>query len=101
MQCRGPSANPLMKFRLVRYAYIKIGNKPELQTAFERLQEYLRKTSSLEFAFQVVDCMENPEMAVEAGVLATPTVLKKSPLPSVKVIGNIEDSPKTAHLLGF
>ncbi|WP_061290995.1 circadian clock KaiB family protein [Herbidospora cretacea] len=50
---------------------------------------------------EVVDATEQPDLAEEERVLATPIVIRTSPLPGYRVIGDLSDRAKAAFLLGI
>ena len=41
---------------------------------------------------EIVDLLESPERALADGIIVTPTLLKLSPLPVQRLIGNLSDS---------
>ncbi len=53
-------------------------------------EEYMPGSYTLE----VIDIRANPELAKEAEVIASPTLVKKLPLPLRKFIGNISEKEK-------
>jgi circadian clock protein KaiB len=44
------------------------------------------------YALEVVDLMEQPLRALADAIIVTPTLLRVSPLPARRVIGNLSDS---------
>ncbi len=61
------------------------------------LDEELKELYSLE----VIDIIENPQLAEESMILATPTVEKASPLPTRKIIGDLSDKERILFGLGI
>lgn len=51
------------------------------------------------YEIEIIDVLENPQLAEEAKVLATPTLIRKLPLPMRKIIGDLGDREKV--LLGL
>ncbi|MFD0415924.1 circadian clock KaiB family protein [Streptomyces sp. NPDC127108] len=49
----------------------------------------------------VIDVMQQPELAEENRILATPTVIRLSPLPQRRVIGDLSDQSRAALALGL
>lgn len=49
----------------------------------------------------IIDVLENPELAEEDRVLATPTLIKTSPPPARRVIGDLSDIQKVIWGLGL
>ncbi len=41
------------------------------------------------FQLEIVDVFKNPQRARKAQIMATPTLIKKSPLPNRTIVGNI------------
>ena len=68
-----------------------------LQTVKALEAEYFPEGSIVE----VVDLIEQPEMGVRDNVLAIPTVVKVSPAPVRRIVGNLSNIPKTLKVLGF
>ncbi len=61
---------------------------------------YLRQiVKGLEADLEIIDVMENPQMAEDDAILATPTLIKVSPLPIRRIIGDLSDGKKV--LLGL
>lgn len=50
---------------------------------------------------QVVDVLHQPELALQEGILVTPTLLRLSPGPKARVIGNLSDMEVVVHALGL
>lgn len=50
---------------------------------------------------EVVDILENPELAEQERLLATPTLIKTAPGASVRVIGDLSDTKAVAEALGL
>ena len=46
------------------------------------------------YTLEVVDVLEHPQLAEDEKILATPTVIKKSPSPARRVIGDLSDLEK-------
>ena len=53
------------------------------------------------FHIQIIDVLENPEVAEEMRVLATPTLIKELPPPIRRIIGDLSDSEKVLAGLGI
>jgi len=48
---------------------------------------------------EIVDLLLHPEQAMADGVIVTPTLVRLSPLPARKVIGNLSDSKQVLLVL--
>jgi circadian clock protein KaiB len=49
----------------------------------------------------IVDVLERPQLAEDDRILATPTVIRQSPLPVRRVIGDLSDSEKLVQWLNL
>jgi circadian clock protein KaiB len=49
----------------------------------------------------VVDVMETPLRALTDGVMLTPTLVRLAPLPVVKMVGDLSDTPRVRAALGM
>jgi circadian clock protein KaiB len=49
----------------------------------------------------VVDVVERPELAEQERIIATPTVVRRAPPPTRRVIGDLSDLRLTALSLGL
>ena len=53
------------------------------------------------YRLKVIDVTEQPGVAEEERILATPTVVRVAPLPKQRVIGDLSDHRRTALALGL
>jgi circadian clock protein KaiB len=51
------------------------------------------------YALEVIDVLEQPRLAEEAWILATPTVVRETPAPARRIIGDLSDTAQV--LLGL
>ena len=70
------------------------GQTARAQTAIENLERLCREELSGEYELQVIDVLENPQLAEDDRVLATPTLIKQLPPPLRRVIGDLSDKEK-------
>jgi len=76
-----------------------IGQTPRSIKAIEDLRAILDDECHNEYSLAVIDVLENPELAEDDKILATPTVIKKLPKPIRKIVGDLRDKEKV--LLGL
>lgn len=76
-----------------------IGKTPNSIKATEHLRALLEDQFKGGYSLEVIDLLENPGLAEEDKILATPTVVKRLPEPVKKVIGDLSDKEKI--LLGL
>ena len=58
--------------------------------------EYFPPGSTVE----VIDLIEKPDAGLQDNVLAIPTLVKMSPAPIRRIVGNLSDLPKALKILG-
>ena len=51
------------------------------------------------YELEVVDVLDRPDLAEEEGIIATPTVIRRAPLPERRVIGDLSDPALAATAL--
>ncbi len=52
------------------------------------------------YEVQVIDVLENPEAALAAQILATPTIVRELPLPQRRLVGDLSDVERVIRVLG-
>ena len=77
------------------------GYTPASMAAIRNLKvleaEYFPQGSKVE----IIDLVENPEAAKRDHVLAIPTLVRLKPAPLRRIIGSLNDIPRTLKILGF
>ncbi len=53
------------------------------------------------YELEVIDATEQPGLAEEQRILATPTVVRLAPRPQRRVIGDLSDHQRAAYALGL
>ena len=54
-----------------------------------------------DYELTVIDVLERPDEAEKAGILATPTLVKESPLPTRRIIGDLSNEEKVLEGLSI
>jgi len=75
------------------------GIMPEQQALIVEMKRYLRENYGDVYKIEVIDVFENPELAENDRILATPTVVRSLPGPIMKYI--LDMSSKERFLLGM
>lgn len=65
------------------------GNVPRSRTAIRALRDLCEERLRGRYELVVIDVLAHPERAERARILATPTLLKLSPAPRVRIIGDL------------
>jgi circadian clock protein KaiB len=86
---------PALRLRL----YVA-GNAVNSVSALANIKAICREHFASGHELEVVDLLEHPERAAADGIIVTPTLLKLSPLPARRVIGDLRDSNQVLLALG-
>jgi len=70
------------------------GNTPKSSTALTNLKKYCEEHLSGIYSIEVIDLLENPQLAEGDQILAIPTLVKKVPEPVRKIIGDLSNEAK-------
>jgi circadian clock protein KaiB len=62
--------------------------------AIENLKRICEENLKGEYSIEVIDLIENPELAAGDQITALPTLVRKLPEPIVKIIGNLSKEEK-------
>ena len=68
------------------------GNAPNSVRAITNARAICDEHFASEHELEIVDLLEHPRRALADGIIVTPTLLKLSPLPAGRVIGNLSDT---------
>jgi len=75
------------------------GSNPRAQLAVENLRRICEQELAGQYELEIIDVLENPQLAEDEKILATPTLIKQLPPPLRRVIGDLSDTDKV--LLGL
>ncbi|MFI5256305.1 MAG: circadian clock KaiB family protein [Gemmatimonadales bacterium] len=79
------------KFVLTLYV---TGSSPRAELAIANLRRICDQDLGGRYELHIVDVLEHPQAAEDEKILATPTLIKKLPLPLRRVIGDLSDKQK-------
>lgn len=77
------------------------GEAPNSIAAYRNLMQLLSMYPGSKCTVEVVDCMGDPQCAIEDGVLVTPTLVRLSPKPNVRIVGDLSNPHAVARTLGL
>jgi circadian clock protein KaiB len=77
------------------------GQTPRSTYAIANLTRICRDTLHDQYEVLIIDVPEQPELAEEDKVLATPTLIKAFPPPVRRIIGDLSDAQKVIWGLGL
>jgi len=75
------------------------GKTAQSERAISNLREIVEKDLKDRYVLEIIDILENPQLAEDEKIIATPTLLKELPPPLRKIIGDLSDREKV--LLGL
>jgi circadian clock protein KaiB len=75
------------------------GKTSHSMRAIENLRRICEEELQGQFLVEVIDVLENPQLAEDEKILATPTLVKQLPEPVRKIIGDLSDRERV--LLGL
>jgi circadian clock protein KaiB len=84
------------KFKLRLYV---TGKTPKSERAIANLKEICEKELEGLYELEIIDVLEQPQLAEDEKILATPTLVKDLPPPLRRIIGDLSNSEKV--LLGL
>jgi circadian clock protein KaiB len=76
----------MKKYKLKLYI---AGKTPKSELAIANLKELCDKDLKGLYELQVIDVLENPQLAENEKILATPTLIKELPPPIKRIIGDL------------
>ena len=70
------------------------GQTPKCIAAFENLKKYCEEHLKGEYSIEVIDLLQNPQLAEGDQILAIPTLVRKVPEPLRRIIGDLSNQEK-------
>ncbi len=70
------------------------GQTPKAMKAFSNLQKICKEHLKGEYSIEVIDLLENPQLARGDQILAVPTLVRRLPPPLKKIIGDLSNTDR-------
>lgn len=70
------------------------GQTPKSLAAFANLKEICEKHLAGQYHIEIIDLLEQPELASDDQILAIPTLVRKLPEPLRKIIGDLSNTER-------
>ena len=70
------------------------GQTPKSMTAFANLKRLCEERLAGKYRIEVIDLLENPQLAKGDQILAIPTLVRKLPEPIRKIIGDLSNTER-------
>ena len=77
------------------------GDSPDSAIAIANLKALFGNRDSSEARMEIIDVQREPDRAARDGIVVTPTLLKLSPSPGCRILGNLKNRDALLHLLGI
>jgi circadian clock protein KaiB len=77
------------------------GDSPDSAHAIANLKALFADSAGVEVEIEIVDVQREPARAARDGIMITPTLLKISPAPPCRVLGNLKNRAALLNLLGI
>ena len=77
------------------------GQSPRSLVAFANLKQLCEEHMAGKYQIEVIDLVENPWLARSDDIVAIPTLVRRFPLPSRKIIGDLSDEERVLAWMGF
>jgi len=86
---------------LVELCLFVAGDTGPSARARRQLERFRAELGEANWRVEVVDVVERPDLAEQAGIVATPVLIRLAPLPRRSVIGDLSDFQAVADVLGL
>lgn len=83
----------------VRFKLFVSGSSPRSDLAIGNLHRICSDVLGVECDIEIIDALDQPDMAEREKVLATPTLIKEHPAPRRRVTGDLSDTEKVIQML--
>ncbi|MBF0613477.1 MAG: circadian clock protein KaiB [Magnetococcales bacterium] len=83
-----------------RFRLYVIGDNPASRRAKFNFEKITRDLFNNQAVLEVIDIKQNPNMAEDNHIVAVPTLVRLSPHPCVKIIGDLTDIPTLRAFFG-
>lgn len=77
------------------------GASPNSSRAIANLKAFFEKYLGNQYELQVIDVYQQPQIAKSVDIFALPLLIKKSPLPERRLIGDMSNSDKLLKSLNL
>lgn len=75
-------------------------NAPNSGRAAANLAVICKEYLEDRFTLEIIDVLEYPLRALADGILVTPSLIKVSPLPAARIVGDLGEKRSVLHALG-
>ena len=77
------------------------GATPHSTRAVRNIKEICRQYLAGRYTLRIIDMYQQPELAQQAQIIAAPTLVRRQPLPSRRLVGDLANRPVVLAALGL
>ncbi|MBF2015815.1 MAG: circadian clock KaiB family protein [Rivularia sp. T60_A2020_040] len=77
------------------------GDTPRSNKAISNLDELCQANLENQFKIIIIDVLKQPDIGEKEKIIVTPTLVKESPLPQMRIIGDLSDVETVLMGLGI
>jgi circadian clock protein KaiB len=70
------------------------GQAPKSRAAFQNLQKICEEHLAGRYSIEVIDLLEQPQLAAGDQIVAVPTLVRKLPEPLRRIVGDLSDTER-------
>jgi circadian clock protein KaiB len=89
-----PIASPIPAEEIWELRLYVAGQTPKSVTALANLKKYCEEFLKGRYQLEVIDLLQNPQLAAGDQILAIPTLVRKVPVPIRKIIGDLSNQER-------
>lgn len=86
---------------MIKLKLYTVGNTVRSERAINNLRRICDGELKGNCIYEIVDLIDNPEVAEKEKIVATPALVKEFPLPARRIIGDLSDAGKVLSLFGI
>jgi circadian clock protein KaiB len=94
MQLYDNGAAPSSEAKIYRLRLYVAGQTPKSVQAFRNLKQICEEHLQGRYEIEVIDLLENPQLASGDQILALPTLVRRLPEPIKKIIGDLSNKER-------
>ncbi len=77
------------------------GQSPNSTRAIENLKSFCEEVLKEQYEIDIINIIETPQLAAYNHILATPTLVKETPPPAQRIIGDLSNKEKLSLILNI
>ncbi len=93
---RSTASGPPPRWHLRLYV---VGQRPKSLTAILNLKRLCETYLAGDYRIEIIDLLDQPELAATDQILAIPTLVRATPSPTRKVVGDLSDMDRVVRVL--